>query len=52
MNWFVKYTIFIKNENDFKAQTYYYIIDNQNSTNLVITCVYPSNHQDDALGIR
>lgn len=43
------YFSYYQNENDFRAQTYYFIIDNQNSTNVVLTCVYPSNHTDDSL---
>ena len=45
----------LKNESNFEPQTYHYLIGNQSSTsssnsNLIITCVYPSNHTDDQLG--
>ncbi len=41
-----------KNEKDFLPETFHFFIENQNSnsSNLIVTCVYPSNHSDDKLG--
>lgn len=37
-----------QNENYFKPETYHYFIEN-NSANLILTCIYPSSKSDDKL---
>ncbi|RNA29814.1 ufm1-specific protease 2 [Brachionus plicatilis] len=42
------YKKFFQNENDFVAQTFHYLISNQN---LCLTCIYPSTVMEDSLAV-
>jgi hypothetical protein len=46
------YLKYYQKEDNFVPETYHYCIDNQinsNTSNLIVTCIYPSNLADDAL---
>ncbi len=43
-----------KNENNFLPETFHFFLENSqntNSSNLIVTCIYPSNQLDEKLGI-
>ncbi len=45
----MKFSCLFKNENNFQAQAFHFLVDNQNSSSLIITCIYPNNQNDESL---